>query len=241
LSNEKHVISIVLNTTAAVTSQEQTITQPNSKLIEMNTIYMAPQNSSLTITGVIKLNMSFIGDSSTIVDVFEGLNTSSNPPIFFEKSSFNSDEINVNLTKRTNETTNYHITIGHSVIKYGGFLTIRVPYMESSKDRMVDVYSSGYRVKIFAYGTKDVLPYNVVGTFPLQKQTIIFPPSSTIMCLTIGNPRPNASIFKIDKNGGYKKLVTETVFSNSYSTMEVLTLSANQRTHEGRYICRYFS
>ncbi|XP_060569770.1 uncharacterized protein LOC132728153 [Ruditapes philippinarum] len=238
LFNEEHTISLQLNTIAVETPQEQNVKQPHSKLFEIDTIYMAPNTSDLTITGVMNFNYSFMHSFSPIEVFFEGLNTSADPPTYFEKIDFDSDKISVSFSQRSNKTTNCHIKLDQTIVKYGGFLNILVPYKESSKDRMVDIYSSGTAVKIYPYGTKDILPYNEVGTIPLKNQTVIFPPSSKIKCLAIGNPRPTASIYKREDNGGYKKLVTETSYLDKYSNVEVLSLSANKQTHEGRYVCR---
>ncbi|XP_060582621.1 uncharacterized protein LOC132738995 [Ruditapes philippinarum] len=241
LFNEEQTISLQINTIAVETPQEQDVKQPHSKLLEMDTIFMGPNTSDLTITGVINFNVSFMHRFSPIEVYFEGLNTSADPPTFFEKFDFdfdNNSEISVSFSQRSNKTTNCHIKLDRNIVKYGGFLTILVPYKESSKDRMVDKYSRGTTVKIYPYGTKDILPYNEVGTIPLKNQTVIFPPSSRIKCLAIGNPRPTASIFKKVDNGGYKKLATETSYLDRYSNLEVLSLSSNKQTHEGRYICR---
>jgi hypothetical protein len=142
LFNEEQYISLQINTIAAETPQEQNVKQPHSKLLEIDTIYMAPNTSDLTITGVINFNFSFVQSLSPIDVYFEGLNTSADPPTYFEKFDFDSDinsEINVSFSQRSNKTTNCHIKLDQTIVKYGGFLTIRVPYKESSKDRMVDI------------------------------------------------------------------------------------------------------
>ncbi|XP_053397828.1 uncharacterized protein LOC128546085 [Mercenaria mercenaria] len=238
LYDDEQSLSVKLNLTEIEKPQQQNVTAPVEGLLQVNSSYMAPLDSDLNITAIVNKDTRDFQAIDFLEIFLTGLNTSANPPEVFEILNFNSEVIDVSISRRTDTTTNMVITIRYPSIQYGGILAVLLPYREAMSG-MVERLFYGNSIKIYAPDSKEVLPRNTIGVFPLAQQTVIFPPAQSIMCAAMGNPRPNVAILKVVNNGKTKELETETFISDSYTNSKVLTLAAKRpRKEEGVYICR---
>ncbi|XP_045197860.2 uncharacterized protein LOC123552338 [Mercenaria mercenaria] len=238
LYNDEQSVSIELNPTEIEKPQQQNVTAPAVGLLQINSSYMAPLDSDLNITAIINKSTKDFREIEFVKVFLTSLNTSANPPEVFEILNFNLEEIDLSISNRTDTTANMVITIRYPYVQYGGILGVLLPYRESMTG-MVERLFYGPFIKIYAPDAKEAVPRNTLGIFPLAKQSVIFPPAQSIMCVAMGNPRPNVAILKVVNNGKTKELESETVILDSYTNIKVLTLAAKRpRKEEGVYMCR---
>lgn len=238
LYNDDESVNIRFNLTEIENAQEQNVFPPTAGLLKVNSSYWAPVDSDLNITAIVNKNARDFNELAFVEVFFTGLNTSASPPAIFEIMNFNSEGLGLSMSRRTETTSNMDITLRYPYVQYGGILTVRMPYKDSMTGLVEEMYYGPF-IKIYAPNAKEVVPNNTLGIFPLARQTIIFPPSQSMICAAMGNPRPEVSIVKIGSGGKTKEIPTETVILDSYMNMKVLTLSANQpKRTEGRYICK---
>lgn len=129
------------------------------------------------------------------------------------------------------------ITLRYPYVQFGGILTVRMPYKEAMTGLIEEFYYGPF-IKILAPGTEDVVPRNTIGVFPVSRQLVVFPPTQTMICAAMGNPRPQVSILKNDQ-GMLTEMASETVILDSSMNMKVYTFSAkDSKNSEGMYICR---
>lgn len=241
LYNDDESVNVRFNLTEIENAQEQNVIAPTAGLLEVNNSYWAPVDADLNITAIVNKNAKDFNELAFVEVFFTGLNTSSSPPAIFEIMNFNSEGLGLSMSRRTDTTSNMDITLRNPYVQYGGILTVRMPYRDSMTG-MVEEFYYGPFIKVYAPDAKEVVPQNTIGIFPLARQTIIFPPSQSMICAAMGNPRPDVSILKRINGGKTKEIPTETVILDSYMNMKVLTLPAKQlRKTEGRYICRFVS
>lgn len=239
LYNDDESVNIRLNLTEVEQRQEQKILPPVAGLLTVEHSYMAPVGMDLNITAMVNKNAHDFKELAFVEVFFTGLNTSSSPPSIFEIMNFNAEGLGLSMSRRTDNTSNMDITLRYPYVQYGGILTVRMPYRDSMIGMVEELYYGPF-IKIFAPDAKHVVPNNTLGIFPLTRQTVIFPPTQTMICAAMGNPRPEVKILKLTNSGSSKELETETVILDRYMNMKVLTLSAKQpKKTEGRYLCRY--
>lgn len=238
LYNDDESINIRLNLTELEHNQEQTVVAPTAGLLTVNSTYVAPLDSDLNITAIVNKEAREFSELAFVEVFFTGLNTSASPPAIFEIMNFNSDGLGLSMTRRNATSSNMDITLRSPYVQYGGILTVRMPYRDSMTGMVEELYYGPF-IKIFAPNTRDVVPNNTMGIFPLPRQTIIFPPAQSMICAAMGNPRPEVNIVKLQNGGKTLDVPTENVILDSYMNMKVVTLeAADGRRAEGRYICR---
>lgn len=238
LYNDDESVNIRLNLTEVEIQQEQKVLPPMADLLTVNSSYVAPMDSDLNITAIVNKEARDFNELAFVEVFFTGLNTSSSPPSIFEIMNFNSEGLGLSLGRRNKTTSNMDITLRHPYVQFGGILTVRMPYRDSMTGMVEELYYGPF-IKIFAPNAREVVPNNTMGIFPLSRQTIVFPPTQSMICAAMGNPRPEVSIIKLVNGGKTREIPTETVILDSYMNMKVLTLEgAQSQETEGRYLCR---
>ena len=239
LYNDEESVNVRFNLTEIEIAQQQNVTAPTLGLLKVNSSYTAPQDSDLNITAIVNKNARDFNELAFVEVFFTGLNTSASPPAIFEIMNFNSEGLGLSMSRRNDTTSNMDITLRYPYVQYGGILTVRMPYRESMTGMVEELYYGPF-IKIYGPGAKTVVPENSLGIFPLARQTIVFPPTQSMICAAMGNPRPNVTILHLLNGSKTKEVPTETVILDSYMNMKVLTMSAKQtKKTEGRYICRF--
>ena len=237
LYNEEESVSVRFNNSNLATYQDQDVIKPTERFITVDTCFKAENDKDLNISTIVHENVSFLKDFVSFEIYFTGVNESSSE--IFEIFSFNSNLIKVNLSYRSQNTANMVISVSRRIAKYGGMLTVRFWFPMTGL--LKDLYH-GPIIKILAPQNDNIVHNNTMGVFPLAGQTVVFPPSSTLMCAAMGNPRPNVSIAQIIDGHESKEIETETeiIARDNNLMMKVLSLNWNQSERiEGRYVCRY--
>lgn len=238
LYTDEESSSVQLNITAMDTNQEQQVVKQDVDLLKINKSFVAPRDNSLVISSIVNRNPKEFYELAHVEVFFTGLNTSTSPPTIFEIMHFNSDGLDLSGGRHTNTTSYMNITLRQPFVQYGGILSVRMPYIDMNVS-MVEKIFYGPFIKIYRPDGNNVIQENTMGIFPLDAQTVVFPSNHSIMCAAMGNPRPEVSIFKMTQGGKKTDMVTETVISDSYMNMKVMTLSAVQPMQtEGRYFCQ---
>jgi len=238
LYNDEESLNIRLNVTDFLKNQTHVVDQPPTEYLQIQNKYMAPIEGDLVIPAVLS-NMAGNSEQMSFAEVFfTGLNTSTTPPSIFEIMHFNSDGINLGLSQNPQQASNMNITLRNEFAKYGGILTVRMPY-PTLTGGIIDEFYYGPFVKIVSSGKDNVVPENTIGVFPLPRKMIIIPPTQTMICAAMGNPRPTVTILKDLGGGNIKPIASETVILDSTTNMVVHTFRAeNPQETEGRYLCR---
>ena len=237
LYNDDESINIRLNISELMYNQNHTMTQPRAGYLKVNKTFEAPADIDLNITAIVNEDARDFKQLAYAEVFFTGLNTSASPPAIFEIMNFNSDGLGLSMTRRNESTSNMTITLRYPYVQFGGILTVRMPYKEVMTG-LVEEFYYGPFIKILAPGTQDVVPKNTIGIFPVSRQIVVFPPTQTMICAAMGNPRPQVSILK-NELGALKEMPAETVILDSSMNMKVYTFSTADRVgSEGRYICR---
>lgn len=215
-----------------------------SESLKFNAPYFAHKDKDLEITTVVNENKNNTntGILSGIDVSFVGLNISASPPSVFEMSATTHSHLGGNepfrfvLQRLNNGSTKVMITLEQPYAQYGGIMTFSLPL---GSYRYIRKYFHAVDIKIFSPTAREIVPLNNVGLYPLTPQTLIYPPSHSIMCIAMGNPRPEVAILKIAANGISKEMPTETLVMDNVSNMKVYTLHADDREQaQGIFICR---
>lgn len=237
LYNDDESVNIRLNISELASGQNHTMVQPRAGYLTVNKAFVAPNDTDLNITAVVSENARDFKQLAYAEVFFTGLNTTASPPAIFEIMNFNSDGLGLSMTHRDEATSNMTITLRYPYVQYGGILTVRMPYKEAMTG-LVEEFYYGPFIKILAPGTNDVVPRNTIGIFPVARQIIVFPPTQSMICAAMGNPRPEVSILK-NRRGILKEMPAETVILDSSMNMKVYTFRAdNPGNSEGMYLCR---
>lgn len=237
LYNDDESVNIRLNLTELLERQNHSLVQPAAGYLKVDRLFAAPDSTDLNITAVVNENARDFKQLAYAEVFFTGLNTTASPPAIFEIMNFNSDGLGLSMTRRNETTSNMTITLRYPYVQYGGILTVRMPYKESMSG-LVEEFYYGPFIKIVAPGTKDVVPPNTIGIFPVARQMVVFPPTQSMICAAMGNPRPEVQILK-NKRGNLKEMPAETVILDSSMNMKVFTFTSDKNNkNEGRYLCR---
>ncbi|KAH3737857.1 uncharacterized protein LOC127851647 [Dreissena polymorpha] len=237
LYNDDESLNMRVNMNETSKNQTHVVTQPTADYLTVNTTVKAAQDLDLKIPAVLVQDPTEVDQLAYAEVFFTGLNTSASPPAIFEIMHFNSEGLGLSLTKRTNTTSNLEIVLRKDYAQYGGILTIRLPY-RNTVGGLVEEFYYGPFVKVLAPGDDSVVLPNTIGVFPLSRQIIVFPPTQTMICAAMGNPRPEVSILKV-ANGDARPVPLETVILDSSMNMVVHSFkAADPANTDGRYICR---
>ncbi|KAL4232829.1 hypothetical protein ACF0H5_007515 [Mactra antiquata] len=234
IHNENESVNLRFNLTQLDKKQIQDVIAPDQDLLKINTSFVAPSDTDLNITGIVNRDAREFDELLFIDLSFTGLNTSTSPPTLFEITN----GLGLTGERRTDNTTNMVISLRHPYVQYGGILNMYMPYLNSMNGVVERLYYGPF-IKIYSPDGQYVVQHNAIGLFPLPKQTIIFPPTTSVTCGALGNPRPEVDIFKITKAGLKKQQATETVIFDSHMNVKVMNLDAALKGKiEGQYVCR---
>lgn len=239
LYNDDESINIRINISEVLNRQNHTLVQPKSGYLKVDRAFTAPRDTDLNITAVVNEDARDFKQLAYAEVFFTGLNTTASPPAIFEIMNFNSDGLGLSMTGSgsNDRMSNMTITLRYPYVQFGGILTVRMPYKEAMTG-IVEEFYYGPFIKILAPGTTDVVPLNTIGIFPVARQLVVFPPTQTMICAAMGNPRPEVSILK-NENGAVNEMPAETVILDSSMNMKVFTFSSDDKLgSEGMYMCR---
>ncbi|WAR08594.1 hypothetical protein MAR_018552 [Mya arenaria] len=238
LYNDEESVNVRLNISEILINSTQVLPKPQRNYLKVETKFKAPNETDLVIPAVLNQKAEQPDRFEFAEVFFTGLNTSSSPPAIFEIMHFNSDGINLAVSPLTETSSNLNITLRYPFARYGGILTVRMPYQEVIGGVIEEFYYGPF-IKIVSSGEDSVVPPNTIGVFPIARQTLVIPPSQTVICAAMGNPRPEVSILKLGEGGTSVEIPSETVILDSTMNMIVHTFDAsNPLTTEGRYFCR---
>lgn len=231
LYNDHEYTKIDLNLTAVDSEHEEDVKRPDADYMQINnTTVVATNDTDVIIDGVVIF---------TIIDVYQnvffvGLNTSASPPTTFRLNMY-SKGLNVMYDHVIAERYNVSIYIMQEYAQYGGILFYSI--LQNDTSHLVHRLFHGRVIHIYPQDGNFVVEKNMFGLFPLSSQTLIFPSHTNLMCASMGNPRPEVSVWKMTKDGKKVQMDTETLVLDSYTNSQVMLAHQPEQT-DGNYICQ---
>ena len=230
----KDLFVMSVNLSAVHSSSHQKIPSSNLQL-DFHEFARNESTENVKAIFAIKGNVSLI---SEVECYLSGLNMSSSPPEMFELSSFSHMNVTSNDISGSEKRT--VIDIDKIYSQYGGMLSVMLKIHPDSPG----LYSHllfGKQFPILSLDKQTVIAPGSIGLFQIPTRTVLYPPSQSIICGAMGNPRPYITLEKHNVKNMLSEELPEDVSidMDEFTTMKAYTIEANSSDVEGKYTCRY--
>ena len=223
--------------------QTQTLSDPQISIEKPNGDLIARVNETFTSFFIVHGNTS--GYQFQASAEFQTVHEAdrNTPPTYVSVRS-HTDHLNVSWSKVSDSQWNVSVQIDNMYSRFGGILSLTMFVRPSVYDlQRVLVYSTYYRKDyeiLSNIGSKlvAVLPGRRV-LRPLPNTTWLMLPNQTLICLAMGNPRPDDVVLSKVTEQGYTDVKTQWYeFTNKYIVIKRYWLTADEPGIEGNYVCR---
>lgn len=167
------------------------------------------------------------------------VNKTDEPPVLYNVfHDFPENIMTADITNINENLVDLSVSISSDHVQYGGLFIVGIP--ENVTADYISNIQHGVLVNVLSPVSKDVVPENTIGVlFPFNNQTYIFSKRHTLVCVAMGNPLPEVTMYKEGNNSKSMNLKSEqeTLIKDDYLHMVGYTVETSDRNNQGRYLC----
>ena len=219
----------------------------NEVHIEDNIVAPTDTNTNMTIDVSLTVDLNFLHmlnqSSESVTDLVNekidmllaGINTTANPHKLYPVSG---ESFFINVKSIGETIINLSVYIPAEYVQYGCLFGLNV--FENVSTNFISKLEHGMYIKVLSPVTNVVIPEGVIAMHPFPHETYIYTKRTTLTCFSMGNPHPEATLYKQGQGQEYISLKSkqEKLISSDVSLTVGYTVEANDTDNQGRYMCR---